>query len=318
MQLRLTHEDCELCGADEPVEVASVAVSEVCRRVAEHCGASLEPARVVRCAECGFFYASPMPHFDREATQELYSGDYFGEYTQRWRHSRMVANPERRLDAIERAARGGVSRFLEVGCGEGFAMRRAALRGWQVAGQKVSEEFAARARRGLDCHVFVGELRDAPWPEGSFDVVYADSVVEHVSQPVEMLRQMAALVRPGGVVYVVCPNEECLLNSAKSLAKRTGLRRRAGILSPLSPPYHVVGSGRATISRALRQAGLRPVEVAVGSGADELSKYVPASLRARLWGVALHPLYVLGEWVGRGTTLEATAVKEPPAAARWP
>jgi len=314
MQIALIHQACDLCGADHAVDLGPVAIGEACRSLAQECAVRLEQVRVVACAECGFFYADPMPVFDHHGMQQLYGADYFGEYTQRWRRRRTLADPERRLDAIQRASEGQVRRFLEIGCGEGFALERAALRGWEVVGQEVSEAFGSRLRRRLSCEVFVGTLEQAPWPSGSFDAVYMDSVIEHVSRPMGMLRQISFLLRPGGVLYLICPNESCLLNAVRSLARRLGLRQRAAQLSPLANPYHVVGFTRATLARALRRAGLRPVEVAVRFGSEELGKFVPRSRPERLRQLALHPLYVLGERLGRGTTLEAIAVRQPAVA----
>lgn len=314
MELALIHQNCDLCGADDAVDGGRVAVGAACHGLGERCGVALDQVRAVRCAECGFFYADPMPHLDHDALQELYSGDYLGEYTEKWRHTRMVANPERRLDAIERTAHRPVHRFLEVGCGEGFAMERAVLRGWEVAGQEVSEEFASRVQSAWE--VFVGDLKDAPWRAGSFDAVYMDSVIEHVPRPVAMLRTIASLLRPGGVLCLICPNENSLFNSAKSLARRLGLRKAAAQLSPLRTPYHIVGFSRATLARALDQAGFEPVEVAARFGREELGKFVPRSLKQRLRALGLHPVYRLGEWLGRGTTLEAIALREPAPATR--
>lgn len=282
MHFALIHQNCDLCGADDAVDGGGVAVGAACHGLGERCGVALDQVRAVRCAECGFFYADPMPHLDHDALQELYSGDYLGEYTEKWRHTRMVANPERRLDAIERTAHRPVRRFLEVGCGEGFAMERAVLRGWEVAGQEVSEEFGFRVRERLSREVFVGELQDARWRAGSFDAVYMDSVIEHVPRPLAMLRKVAFLLRAGGVLYLICPNEDSLFNWVKSLARRLGLRKGAAQLSPLRTPYHIVGFTRATLARALDQAGFEPLEVAARFGREELGKFVPRSLKQRL------------------------------------
>ncbi|GAA3623631.1 methyltransferase domain-containing protein [Kineosporia mesophila] len=48
----------------------------------------------------------------------------------------------------------------------------------------------------------VGDVHDLPLPSGSFDVVHAHQVLQHVGDPVQALREMIRVCRPGGVVAV--------------------------------------------------------------------------------------------------------------------
>jgi len=114
----------------------------------------------------------------------------------------------RRARQLERAI-GGVSgkRILDVGCGRGFTLRRLQERGADVYGTQMSES-AANAARALigDERVFVGELADARFPAGAFDAVTLWHVLEHVPAPLDLLREIARLLREGGVAYIETPN----------------------------------------------------------------------------------------------------------------
>ena len=68
----------------------------------------------------------------------------------------------------------------------------------------VVEEAAGYAReRGLDNISFqVGDFRHAGLSPGTFDVVHAHQVLQHLADPVGALAAMAGLVRPGGMVAV--------------------------------------------------------------------------------------------------------------------
>jgi SAM-dependent methyltransferase len=59
------------------------------------------------------------------------------------------------------------------------------------------------ARRGVTTVDFaVGDVHALDFPDGSFDVVHAHQVLQHVGDPVTALREMRRVTRPGGVVAV--------------------------------------------------------------------------------------------------------------------
>jgi SAM-dependent methyltransferase len=98
-------------------------------------------------------------------------------------------------------------RFLEVGCGTGEFLAHARQAGHSVTGLDISAEavqFARDRYPGMD--IRQQPLESAELPTASFDVVVAFHLLEHVSDPVGLLRQMMHLLRPGGLVYVRVPN----------------------------------------------------------------------------------------------------------------
>ncbi len=97
-------------------------------------------------------------------------------------------------------------RLLEVGCGQGLFLEHARARGWEVTGVDLLEPLAALARteRGLDART--GELADAALPSGTFDVVYSSEVIEHVIDPIALLREMYRVLRPGGLAVLLTGN----------------------------------------------------------------------------------------------------------------
>jgi ubiquinone/menaquinone biosynthesis C-methylase UbiE len=101
-------------------------------------------------------------------------------------------------------------RALDVGCGPGsitVGLAEAVAPG-EVLGIDLSEDVLAQARalaaeKGISNLRFErGDLFQLDQPDGSFDAVYAHQVVQHLQEPVEALRQMRRLARPGGFVAV--------------------------------------------------------------------------------------------------------------------
>jgi ubiquinone/menaquinone biosynthesis C-methylase UbiE len=100
------------------------------------------------------------------------------------------------------------TRLLDVGCGPGtltvdLARRVAPAR---VIGIDVAESVVGEAREhalesGVPNVTFLsGDFREAGLDDGSFDVVHAHQVLQHLRDPVGAVSKMARLARPGGVV----------------------------------------------------------------------------------------------------------------------
>ena len=150
---------------------------------------------------------------------------------------------------LARLARGRApGRFLDVGCGGGFLVEIAGGLGWEAEGTEVSHAACEFARaRGLKVHE--GVIADARLKAESFDAITLMEVVEHVPSPVALLAECAALLRPGGVLYLTTPNWNSL--SRRVLGERWSAVSRD----------HVVYFTPKHVRRALRDAGLTPRDV---------------------------------------------------------
>jgi SAM-dependent methyltransferase len=98
--------------------------------------------------------------------------------------------------------------LLDVGCGPGTITADLAARTGRVTAVENAPEAldAARAevsRRGAGNVTFaVEDVQALGFPDGTFDVVHAHQVLQHVADPVRALREMARVCRPGGAVAV--------------------------------------------------------------------------------------------------------------------
>ena len=101
-------------------------------------------------------------------------------------------------------------RVLDIGCGPGtISADLAALvpQGRVTAVDYASgivEQAAEEARaRGLTNMTFaVADVHDLSYEDDAFDVVHAHQVLQHVGDPVQALREMRRVAKPGGVVAV--------------------------------------------------------------------------------------------------------------------
>jgi 2-polyprenyl-6-hydroxyphenyl methylase/3-demethylubiquinone-9 3-methyltransferase len=97
--------------------------------------------------------------------------------------------------------------LLDVGCGAGlaseaFARMGAAVTGLDAAGEALGAARAHAAAGGLDIAYRDGAPEDLAAEGATFDAVVALEVIEHVEDRAAFLAALAALAKPGGLVFL--------------------------------------------------------------------------------------------------------------------
>lgn len=141
----------------------------------------------------------------REEKRIVEDGRYVGAgiHKQIQRHLDMMAE-------IERTGTSKQARILEVGCGSGWLAKRLNDNGyadisacdWIDAGRLGSE-----VREAIDfTQVDLNSKGLAVYKSASFDMVVSSNVIEHLESPSFILREIARVLKPGGVAIVSFPN----------------------------------------------------------------------------------------------------------------
>jgi len=98
---------------------------------------------------------------------------------------------------------------LDIGCGNGRFISTMQALGWQFEGVEFNSVAVAACRRaGLT--VFQGDLLDAGLPEGSFDLVTARHLIEHLPAPQAFMAEVRRILKPGGRLLIQTPNSDSL------------------------------------------------------------------------------------------------------------
>ncbi|HEX8507719.1 MAG TPA: class I SAM-dependent methyltransferase [Hymenobacter sp.] len=122
-----------------------------------------------------------------------------------------LAPPSDELSATSPAPKAGPRTFLDVGCGEGWALDYFQRQGCDVLGVDFSsfslDKFHPSLRERLRTGDLYEELQKLIDAGRQFEVLWLDNVLEHVLEPAELLRRCRALAAPSSVLMVDVPND---------------------------------------------------------------------------------------------------------------
>jgi SAM-dependent methyltransferase len=176
---------CPVCGALEASEVVT-----------------FPELRFGRCAGCGLIYKREQVPGLGEGYGESYFRYNRAGYLKRWDHR--VRKCRRQLLACLEYAPHARS-MLDVGCSAGYVLAAAKSLGLEEMGLDYAQ-FPVELCRERGFRAEQGTLTKMPFADGSFDIVTAKHTLEHVESPMEGLREIHRVLRPGGVAFIVVPD----------------------------------------------------------------------------------------------------------------
>ncbi|MBU0759614.1 MAG: class I SAM-dependent methyltransferase [Candidatus Omnitrophica bacterium] len=165
------------------------------------------------CKDCGVIWAMDP---SLEAISERYldpnyvserNKDYmsFGGH-RAWKNSRLLFN-----SLLEKSGIADFEEFLgekgyvlDVGCGEGDSMEVFRFRDWDVVGIDANPHLVEYGKsRGRDIQCLA--LEEASFAVGSYDMVFASHIIEHLVDPMLLFRKSQEFLKSQGRLVIVTP-----------------------------------------------------------------------------------------------------------------
>jgi SAM-dependent methyltransferase len=221
------------------------------------------------CDACAFGFLSPRP--DPASIASFYEvddyythGEWYGKRPPESLSDKLRSAIAWRLDPsknIELEA-GFILRHLQrerldglavcdIGCGNGGMLLPLQKLGASVHGLEPDPAAAKVAReKGLDVHAGVAEALPHPFAPRQFDVITMRHVLEHVREPTLVLRNIASMLKPGGLFFADVPNNQSI-----------GLERAGAGWNWLDVPRHLNFWTGTSLARAIEAAGMRQASI---------------------------------------------------------
>ena len=154
--------------------------------------------------------------------------------------------------------------MLEAGCGRTTRLARFRDRIDRLAGVDLDES-GGRMNESLDEFAVADLCSTLPFPDGTFDLVYSNFVIEHLERPPAAFAEWHRVLRPGGSVVVVTSNRSNpLMAAARVLPQglRTAIKGRGpGAAARDVFPARYRANTPEVLTSQLGRAGFRPVQV---------------------------------------------------------
>lgn len=198
---------------------------------------------MVKCLKTGLIFSRHI--LDDDSLNELYKGseikfnemleyiknDYWApiaEYSKKWSRKKV----------------------LDIGCSTGFFLEAAKDNGYEeVYGVEPGVEPKAIARADIKDNIHTGFYGPGLYPPDHFDLITCFQTLDHLSDPLGMIRNMYTNTKPGGHVYMI-------MHNSKALQARV-----FGEKSPIIDVEHIYLFNKENLPELCKKAGFKVVSV---------------------------------------------------------
>ncbi len=232
------------------------------RRTTEHYHYQL-----LECQNCSSVFSSPILPYAKIASLYQHSKQNYDKETSFIAES-YIQYIKENLGLFQ-----GREKALEIGCGSGFFLKELEKAGFTtVYGVEPSEEAVSKSG-DLKENIFTGFFENASYPENSFDLITCFQTLDHLIDPLSVLKKILQLLKPGGLAYLIMHNE-------KSLQARL-----FGEKSPIYDVEHIYLFNKKTLPLLCQKAGfttvygVEPSEEAVSKSGDLKDAWPPSPLK---------------------------------------
>jgi len=181
-----------------------------------------ETFSMFKCSNCNLYFLNPRPN--SSTIMKYYPDDYFAygiDYNAASLKSRLglflykklftdkINIPKLVLFPLKKFMMGLIvkkdAKVLDVGTGAGgwlLVINKLGMEGYGLDPCKKAIKLAKK--HGLK--VKAGTLQSSNYPDNFFDIITLYNVIEHVHNPLEDLRELKRILKPGGTLIIYTPN----------------------------------------------------------------------------------------------------------------
>jgi len=196
---------------------------------------------IENCNNCNYAYASHFPNVIKDVydcDDQLDNAVEVYHSTREYRKNRFGIE---RVGIIKEFHKSGD--ILDIGCGTGWFLEVARAEGFNVTGQELSPQLAEFTHNNFEIPTYscpVSEITD------SFDVITMFDLIEHVQDPMQLLKDCKNRLNPNGIILAFTPNFDSY-----------GITEMKEYSSLISPPGHLHYFTQDSINKICELSGMK-------------------------------------------------------------
>lgn len=241
------HVDCPLCGPKTD------------RRLIFR---DMNGVAFYQCVRCNIQFASP--RFTEASLLAIYETEHWTDVDsyERWTYQDWLTRKDITYHLVQQNVRllqkyldPGAS-VLDVGCAVGLTVRHASELGFRAEGLEPSARISGIAREKVGATVHTSQIESFN-PDRLYDGVLMLDVLEHLYDPVRVLRSCERLLKSGGYIFIHVPHHRGIGNTYKAWLCRLGIRKR---FKHFGFPWHIYSFDKKSLTAMLGATGFTPVQ----------------------------------------------------------
>jgi 2-polyprenyl-3-methyl-5-hydroxy-6-metoxy-1,4-benzoquinol methylase len=139
--------------------------------------------------------------------------------------------------------------LLDIGCGNGWFIKNMQSLKWDVTGIDFDPE-AIKYCKSQGLNVSLGSLHSQKYPDTFFNVITINHVIEHIHDPLSLLKECYRILKKGGILIIETPNTNSWLH--KYIYKEYWLN--------LDPPRHLLLFNPQNLKKLVNNAGFNSIK----------------------------------------------------------
>jgi 2-polyprenyl-3-methyl-5-hydroxy-6-metoxy-1,4-benzoquinol methylase len=197
LTLSLTDKLCPLCARDEFYQKFTFLYID-------------KVISILECKNCAHIFVHPLPTYEEDRLSTCIDEEegIFKNKLLEFVYIKFIL--QREVVALKKIFKNkSTSKLLDIACGTGFITSVWQKNGFDVVGLEPSRLRGEYAKKKYGLNVFIGYLEDYSSPQ-KFDCITMRHILEHVPDPVTMLKKVHDLLNEDGILLITLPNINCI------------------------------------------------------------------------------------------------------------
>ena len=166
--------------------------------------------KIIRCLECDHMQLFPVPTLNEDKKfydENLQSKNINDVGSIKRARRKMMPDTTRRYQFIKKIIP-KKSRVLEIGSGHGFFLEIMKTNGFDIIGYDISKEQRKKSKKITNVPVYDVNMSEKISLGDKFDIVISFHTLEHIADPITLLKNIKKLLKPKGKILIEVPNSD--------------------------------------------------------------------------------------------------------------